>query len=169
MVLLLLFLSLVPVPIFTLYAVVVIEGVVIIHWALSRIQTSESGSSLNSEITDSAGFLYFGANRAETLEMYVKSAVKRRSGYFRQHSRKEISRVVRHVLEESPLKNYLDPEKPRVASTQSLELDLILHPPEERAIKKADGKEISKESIEKSRLNYGTSLVNVLSEIESAK
>jgi hypothetical protein len=172
---------LIPV-ILLLYVIVIIEGAVLAIWIVSKIHADESSTRLIREETRQH---YSDRNRAETLTVYVRSAVKKRSSYFQQHSRSEIAKVMKHVLEGSPSRNRLllikepysneDELVPNRESTLSVELDFLLHPEEESNNKKAANEKQKREVLQeeprpaKPRLGYLASLEHVLSEIESSR
>jgi hypothetical protein len=143
-VLLLLFAGGAGFPLILLYAVVIIEGIVIASWTLSGVQPDD----VRAGDDYSTAYNYKDRNKAEALVTYVKSAAKNRPSNFRQYSRNEISKVVRNIVEESP------EEKIEF----SRELNFLLHPPKDN--KKQE------EIPPKQSADYLSSLEHVLSEIE---
>jgi len=145
----------IPLIIF-LYAVVVIEGIGVSIWALSRI-SSEDITLVTRENSDSKPYYYAGRNKAETLNAYIKSAASRRPNDFRRYSRTEIAAVLSSIVEKDH-SEAKDHQLPQEEERLSPELDFLLHP------QQAANKE---SNLNDSPRDYLSSLDNVLSEIES--
>jgi hypothetical protein len=176
-----------------LYSIIVIDGAGLAYWILSSLGNDGDSSTLperSSGQLDAEGHYHFypSRNRAETLAVSVKSASNRRPSHFRQYSREEIARVMKHILEDTAPRgfNYFplgvgEPANdngkliPKPENRLSLELEFLLHHQHERAKKAKSGKETifeeekPKPASSEQRLDYLSSLEHVLSEIESSR
>ena len=178
-----------------LYAIIVIEGIALSLWVLSKINTDETSALLmgiDVKKTPTDLYRYYHnshQNRAEALAGYIKAASKRRSGYYREHCRSEIARVITHILEEShsfpPPNRFTRKEEGTVSSNDLsepnqerrllMELDFLLHPPEETKEKQPSKgqktvvlEEKSKPvESEKRSLDYLSTIDHVLKKFES--
>jgi hypothetical protein len=172
----------IPIILFV-YVTVVVEGIILVYWAITRIHPEDSSiltTSIPASDANGTYRYYLQKNRAEVIAGYLKSATGRTSAYFRQHSREQIAMILQKVLEENPIllqtgkiaSNKGTPIQTREAQL-SLELDFLLHPKEDK-VKKKRGEQ-SKESkannpiqegqIKKTKFDYIPTLQDVLDEI----
>lgn len=96
-----------------LYVAIVVEGVGLAMWILSKIMAEDVAPTFYQQVSSKSYFP--DMNRAERLLMQVKSA-SRGSGDYRRYSRSEISSVLKDIInrdsEPSPeLEFLLNPEK----------------------------------------------------------
>jgi hypothetical protein len=173
----------IPIILFV-YVTVVVEGITLVYWVITRIHPEDSmilTTSIPSSDTDGRYRYYLQKNRAEVIAGYLKSATRRSSPYFRQHSREQIAMVLEKVLEEE---NPILLQRGKTASNKdapistreaqlSLELDFLLHPKGDKLNKKRskESKEIKvdpsaeEDPIKKPRFDYIPTLEDVLNEI----
>jgi hypothetical protein len=173
----------IPIILFV-YVTVVVEGIILVYWAITRIHPEDSSILTTSIPTPDANGTYryyLQKNRAEVIAGYLKSATGRSSAYFKQHSREQIAMILQKVLEEeNPIllqtgkiaSNKDTPIQTREAQL-SLELDFLLHPKEDK-VKKKRGEQseetkannpIREGRIKKTKFDYIPTLQDVLDEI----
>lgn len=149
-----------------IYGVIVVEGCGLGIWGLASAHASQYqlGGSKKSRSTSR----YWDRNRAETLADYVRSASGKKSVWFREHSRSEISKVLKEILSERQEYAIGSPQIESAEDERNLrdEIEYLLRPPNQNKSKsmKADDPIIK---VRKKSFDYLSSLEHVLSKIES--